>query len=197
MNKKKPLNIALGLTIAFVAVSLIGGNLLSSSAKNDEVISTASITENTNKVILRNDTLLSIQALANSGCESAVQLNSTELLALPQQKFVTHHSWSDKAETFSGPLLQDVLNTTCNNSEKIKLTALNDYAIDMDFNEVKKYQPIIALSVNGKRLSVREKGPLWVMLPLDEHKITDRSLDGIMIWQLSDIEILKANDEAS
>jgi hypothetical protein len=196
MNKKKPLNIALGLTISVVAVSLLGGKFLS-SPKIDEVISTSSITEKTNKVAVKNDTLLSIQALANSGCESAVQLNSAELLALPQQQFMTHHSWSDKAETFSGPLLQDVLNTTCNNSEKIKLTALNDYAIDMDFNEVKKYQPIIALSVNGKRLSVREKGPLWVMLPLDEHKITDRSLDGIMIWQLSDIEILKANDEAS
>ena len=196
MNKKKPLNIALGLTIALVAVSLLGGNFLSTPAK-DNVISTSTISENKTKMVVKEDTLLSIQALKNSGCDRAVQLNSEALLALPQQQFVTHHSWSDKAETFRGPLLQDVLNTACENSEKIKLTALNDYAIDMDFNEVKKYQPIVALSVDGKRLSVREKGPLWVMLPLDKHNIKDRSLDGIMIWQLSDIEILKANDEAS
>ena len=195
MNKKKPLNIILGMTIAIVATSLLGGQILSSSV-DDSAITTSSKTDEVKQTELKADTLLSIQSVKNSGCKSTTQLSDAQLLALPQQQFVTHHSWSDDAESFSGPLLQDVLDTTCNNAEKIKLTALNDYAIDMDFSEVKKYQPIVALSVNGKRLSVREKGPLWVMLPLDEHKISDRSLDGIMIWQLSDITILKTNDKA-
>ena len=196
MNKKKPLNIVLGTVTAVVAVSLIAGEFFSSPAKLN-VISTSTKTIRADQNSIKKDTLLSIQALENSGCASTKQFNSAQLLALPQQQFVTKHSWSEEAETFSGPLLEDVLNTTCNNTQKIKLTALNDYAIDMDFSEVKKYQPIIALSVNGKRLSIREKGPLWVMLALDEHKIKDRSLDGLMIWQLSDIEILETNDETS
>ena len=195
MKNNKILNLALGSIIGFVTLSLIGGKLLSTGETNLG-ISTASITEPT-KLEPRHDTLLNIQAANNSGCNNTIELNDEKLLALPQQQFVTHHSWSSEAESFSGPLLQDVLATTCNNTKKLKLTALNDYAIDMDFTEVKKYQPIVALSVNGKRLSVREKGPLWVMLPLDDHKLNDQSMDGMMIWQLSDITILQADDKDS
>jgi len=189
------LNLALGGVISIVAFSLIGGKLLSSKTANIG-ISTASITEAVTRDT-KQDTLLNIQTAKNSGCSNNIELNDEKLLALPQQQFVTHHSWSSEAESFSGPLLQDVLATTCDNTSKLKLTALNDYAIDMDFTEVKKYQPIVALSVNGKRLSVREKGPLWVMLPLDQHKLNDKSLDGLMIWQLSDITILQADDKDS
>lgn len=194
MNKKKPLNITLAVTIAVVAVSLLGGRFLSSPVSS-VVMSAASETKTFETAPLKPDTLLSIQSLKGSGCGRVEQFSATQLLALPQQQFTTHHSWSEEAELFSGPLLQDVLDKTCSNAEKIKLTALNDYAIDMDFSEVKKFRPIIALSLNGKRLSIREKGPLWVMLPLDKHKIFDRSMDGLMIWQLSDITILKANDK--
>jgi len=196
-NKNKYLNITLGVLIAAVGASLLGAKILSSSP-GDRVISTASKLSHVTTATLKEDTLLNIQAIKNSGCDNAVQLNQAALLALPQKQFVTHHSWSDNAESFSGPLLQDVLNTTCSNTKKIKLTALNDYAIDMDFSRLKHYQPIIALSVNGKRLSIREKGPLWIMLPLDDHKdIEKRSMDGMMIWQLSDIKILKVDDNES
>lgn len=195
-NKKKPLNIILGAVIAISAISLLGGQFLSSAIESKGISTTSEMTETT-RSDLKEDTLLSIRGITNSGCNGDVQLNNEQLLALPQQQFVTHHSWSDEAESFSGPLLQDVLDTTCSNTKKIKLTALNDYAIDIDFSKLKQYQPIVALSVNGKRLSIREKGPLWVMLPLDDHKdIDERSLDGMMIWQLSDIQVLKADDGA-
>lgn len=196
-NNKKYLNIALGVTVFTVAASLLASNFLSTEPSKG-IISTSTNLVDVKPMILKADTLLSIQAIANSGCDNAIQLNDDKLSALPQQEFVTHHSWSDKAESFKGPLLSDVLNTTCSNTKKIKLTALNDYAVDMDFSKLEKYQPIVAMSVNGKRLSIREKGPLWIMVPLDKYKdIEERSMDGIMIWQLSDIKILKADDNAS
>ena len=196
-NKKKPLNVALGVLIGVIAATLLGGKLLL-SAPEKGIISTASHITETKTISLKADTLLNIQAINNSGCQQSVQLNDRQLLALPQQQFVTHHSWSETPESFSGPLLEDVLDMACDNTKKIKLTALNNYAIDMDFSQLKQYQPIIALSVNGKRLSIREKGPLWIMLPLDDLKgIKEKSLDGVLIWQLSDIAILKADDKGS
>ncbi len=196
-NNKKYLNIVLGITVFAVAASLLAGNFLN-SASSKGIITTSTKLVDVKPLILKADTLLSIQAIENSGCDKANQLNDDKLLALPQQEFVTHHSWSDKAESFKGPLLRDVLNTTCRNTKKIKLTALNDYAVDMDFSKLEKYQPILAMSVNGKRLSIREKGPLWIMMPLDKYKeIEASSMDGVMIWQLSDIKILKADGNAS
>lgn len=136
------------------------------------------------------DTLLMIQSTANSGCDKTIQLTESAILGLPQQQFKTHHSWSKDAETFSGPLLEDVIKVACGDATKINMRALNDYAIEVDFNVAKKLKPIVAHSINGTRLSVREKGPLWVMVPSDDLKTTSKEIDGMLIWQLSDIVVM-------
>ena len=136
------------------------------------------------------DTVLMIQAAANSGCAQTVQLTESSLLELPQQQFKTHHSWTKEAETFSGPLLEDVLKLVCGEATKINLKALNDYSIDVDFTVAKSLKPIVAHSVNGSRLSVRDKGPLWIMVPSDELNVVSKELDGMLIWQLSDIIVI-------
>ncbi|RVU82826.1 hypothetical protein EOL70_19990 [Leucothrix sargassi] len=136
------------------------------------------------------DTVLMIQATANSGCGKTVQLSETSLLALPQQQFTTHHSWAEEAQTFTGPLLEDVLKVACSEASKINLKALNDYSIDVDFAYAKSLKPIVAHSINGSRLSVRNKGPLWLMVPSDDLKIVSKELDGMLIWQLSDIVVI-------
>ncbi len=141
--------------------------------------------------------LLNINTAQASQCNGDIALDAKALLALPQQRFATKHTWAEQAETFSGPLLQDVLSMACPNTQisRLMLRAINDYSVEMDFNKIRHYKPIIALSVNGKRLSVRNKGPLWIMLPIDEFtELPPRSLDDIMIWQLSDISILSTNE---
>ena len=140
--------------------------------------------------------LLTISTAQTEQCNGDITLDGKTLLALPQQHFTTRHTWSEQAEEFSGPLLQDVLNLACPNTKvsRLTLTAINDYSVEMDFNKLQAYKPIVAHSVNGQRLSVRNKGPLWVMLPLDEfNELPPRSLDDMMIWQLSNISILSAN----
>jgi len=145
----------------------------------------------------KEDTILSILTAKESGCHTShIQLNETALMALPQQEFTTNHTWSETADTFRGPLLKDVLELACNNTQTLNLKAINDYSIRMDFTMAQPLEPIVAHTVNGKRLSVREKGPLWVMISTDQHKVAPKSLDAMMIWQLSDITILNA-DEAS
>ena len=140
--------------------------------------------------------LLTISTAQTEQCNGDITLDGKTLLALPQQHFTTKHTWSEQAEEFSGPLLQDVLNLACPNTKvsRLTLTAINDYSVEMDFNKLQAYKPIVAHSVNGQRLSVRNKGPLWVMLPLDEfNELPPRSFDDMMIWQLSNISILSAN----
>ena len=131
-----------------------------------------------------------IQPIANSGCDKTVQLTESSLLSLPQQQFKTHHSWAKEAETFSGPLLEDVLKVACGDATQINLKALNDYSIDVDFTVAKSLKPIVAHSINGTRLSVRDKGPLWIMVPSDDLKVVSKELDGMLIWQLSDIIVI-------
>lgn len=139
------------------------------------------------------DALLKMESVEGIGCPLAFNLSDTALLSLPQQTFKTHHTWSKEADEFSGPLLQDVLNQVCPKASKLKLKAINDYQVDLDFDKIKQYEPVLALSMNGERLTIRNKGPIWIMIPFDKYtSVPERSLDEALVWQLSHIKILEA-----
>lgn len=186
--KQKRTNQLILLIIFVISISLLSAYYIT---QPEPSFVTSSSNPSISSVQRKDDTVLMIQTTANSGCDHTVQLTESELLALPQQQFKTHHNWAEEAETFSGPLLEDVLKVACGEATKINMKALNDYAIDVDFTIAKSLKPIVAHSVNGTRLSVREKGPLWIMVPSDDLKIVSKELDGMLIWQLSDIIIMK------
>ena len=143
-------------------------------------------------LVKQENTLLGLHVSPESSCYSEDQLLSIEqLLALPQQEFSTLHTWTEVKETFSGPLLEDVVNLICKGVVSVELKALNDYSITVDFEGVKQYKPIIAHSINGQRLSIRDKGPLWVMVDYETHNLDSKNLESLMVWQLSDIVILR------
>jgi len=137
------------------------------------------------------DMLLEMRGAAGSGCPAEEVLSEQQLGSLPQQTFKTRHTWSKDAETFSGPLLSDVLSLFCPGREfrELHLRALDGYAIDLNFPTVERYRPIVALTLNGERMRVRNKGHLWIMAPLDDYKVPARSLDELLIWQLYQITV--------
>ena len=185
--KQKRTNILILLVISVISFSLLGGYYLN---KPESSFVSSSSNPAVSNVHREDDTMLMIQSTASSGCNKTVQLTESQLLALPQQQFKTQHSWSQEAETFSGPLLEDVIKVACGEATKINMRALNDYAIEVDFKVAKTLKPIVAHSVNGTRLSVREKGPLWVMVPSDDLQVSSKEIDGMLIWQLSDIVVM-------
>ncbi|PWQ96519.1 hypothetical protein [Leucothrix arctica] len=185
--KQKPTNQLILLLAFVVTFSLLGAYYIYQPEPSFFSSSSHPVVSSVSK---NDDTVLMIQATANSGCTNTLQLSETSLLGLPQQQFKTHHSWSAEAETFTGPLLEDIIKIACGDATKINLKALNDYSVDVDFTIAKSFRPIVAHSINGSRLSVRDKGPLWIMVPSDDLKVVSKEVDGMLIWQLSDITIL-------
>lgn len=182
------------LMATLVVVGCIGTTYFYMSDQVDPITTTTS--SFASSVVKQDDTLLSIQVAQDSDCNSSGALLTEEhILALPQQQFTTLHKWSPVAQTFSGPLLEDVLNIYCKDVTSIELSALNNYSLTLDFKLTKQYQPIVAHSINGNRLSIRDKGPLWVMIDHERHNIKKKNLEGMMIWQLSDIMILSADEK--
>ena len=98
--------------------------------------------------------------------ESAV-FDADLLDALPQKSFVTASPWYKKPTKFTGPLLRDVLQALKANGTSIKATALNDYKVNIPMQDALKYDVILARQVDGKVISVRERGPLFVIYPFD------------------------------
>lgn len=109
---------------------------------------------------------------------------------LPQHQFTTMTPWSDHAIQFSGPLLRDVLAMAGVQGKNIVATAINDYRISIPMHDVQQFDVIVATRMNGQRMSVRDKGPLFVVYPFDKHPTLKQSrYYERSIWQLKSLEV--------
>lgn len=127
-------------------------------------------------------------ALTNAGTE--LQLDMALLESLPQHEFATATIWTEGVVTFRGVLLRDLLAAAGAEGTQLRLTALNDYQITMPVAEVGEDGPLLAYLMNGEPMSVREKGPVWVVYPYDANADyrTEQAYSR-SVWQLARIEV--------
>lgn len=120
-----------------------------------------------------------------------VNLSLADLDALDQVTITTTTIWTEGAVTFSGPSLRSVLDAAGLGSNDLTLTALNDYAIEMPAPEVGAAYPILATRQDGDVMSVRDKGPFWIVFPYDsDPAFQTETIFSQSIWQLDRIEVL-------
>jgi hypothetical protein len=89
------------------------------------------------------------------------------LAALPQRQLVTHTPWHQGAQTFTGPLLRDVLAQAGAAGKLLIAVALNDYRCEIPSEDTTRYDVVLARLHNGEPMRVRDKGPLFIVYPFD------------------------------
>lgn len=109
---------------------------------------------------------------------------------LPQHSITTTVPWYPTARTFTGVLLRDLLAAVGAQGSIVRAIALNDYRADIPVKEVQDYDVIVAYRLDGRTMSVREKGPLVIMYPFDSSRELRNAVHyGRAAWQLRRIEI--------
>ena len=109
---------------------------------------------------------------------------------LPAQTVHTRTPWYKEAVSFKGPLLKDLLEAVGARGRNLRIIALNDYAVEIPAEDAQRFQPILAYEINGKRLSVRDRGPLFLVYPFDSQPELKNDLYyGRSIWQISTITV--------
>ncbi len=125
-------------------------------------------------------------------------ISRDDLLALPQQRFVTATIWTEGVVAFEGPTLHDLLaaqGITADPQTPLtaRLVALNHYFVDMPVTEATPEAPILALTRDGVALTARDKGPLWVVYPYDaDRAYRSEVIYARSIWQLTEILVMPA-----
>lgn len=112
------------------------------------------------------------------------------LQALPQRTYKVTTPWYLRPVSFQGPLLRDVLAAAGATGTRIDAVAMNDYAVGIPFQHAEAYDVIIALSMDGKPMSSRDKGPLFIIYPYDRlpEALRERSFD-LSVWQLDTLRV--------
>ena len=129
-------------------------------------------------------------AIVAPNASPVVELDGAALRALPQKTVTTHTPWHDGAVSFSGPRLWDVLAPLKPGGKTLHITALNDYSVDIPLSDLPRYQPVLAWQLNGKAISVRDKGPLFLIYPFDAYpELHNQLYYGRSIWQIKRITV--------
>ena len=112
------------------------------------------------------------------------------LEAMPVTTFVTETPWTEGPNKFSGVRLKYLLETVGAKSKSMKMTAEDGYIFELDMGFDDKYPVIIAYKKNDDYMSLRELGPLWVMLPFDDFpELQTETYRAASVWQLTRLEI--------
>lgn len=121
-----------------------------------------------------------------------IELSLEDLDSLEQVSFSTSTIWTDGVRQFSGVPVSGLLGHLNAEGSLLKLFALNDYSIEMPVAELEVEVPIIATRIDGATISVREKGPYWIMFPFDySPDYQTESTFARSIWQLQRIVLLE------
>lgn len=129
-------------------------------------------------------------AITETNNGAAAEFDRAMLEGFEAVEIETTTIWTEGVQTFVGVELDDLLAAIGAEGEVLRAIALNDYAVDIPVSDAVDGGPIIAYLRNGETMSLREKGPLWIIYPFDSVPEYQTELTySRSIWQLNRIEV--------
>lgn len=121
-----------------------------------------------------------------------ITLDEAALAALPQVEFETATPWTLGTHRYRGPTLKNVLAAQqVDSASAIDVAALNGYQQRVDLSLFAKVPLTLVRYQDDKPLTRRNKGPLWLLVPLSAHPDMDVSaIHNNMVWQVIRIEVV-------
>lgn len=131
---------------------------------------------------------LAIAGAIDGGPE--IRMTAAELEAVGMAAIVTATPWSMPASRFEGPRLDTLLTALRARGDEVVFSALDGCSVTIRRAFLERYGAILAMRQDGWALSVRDRGPFWLMLPFDDdaEPRNDRYYDQA-IWRVSRIEV--------
>lgn len=167
----------LSTALAWISIALVSSLSLAAADEN--------LQRPTGPVIL---TISGNITKTNNGDKADFDLEMLHALGTRAMSMTT--SWTDGTQEFSGVLMRDLMAAVGAAGKTVEAIALNDYTYGINIEDFSLYPVILATKLNGRIIKVRDKGPLWIIYPLDEFtEIQQGSIERRMVWQLRQLTV--------
>ena len=124
--------------------------------------------------------------------QGRAELDLTSLQALGESRITTSSIWTKGPHDFTGVMLRTLADHLKLNTPTLKLLALNDYAITFHLADATPDAPMLAYLMDGAEMSVRDKGPIWLIFPYDsDARFRNDQTFARSVWQLDRIEVVQ------
>ncbi|RKT34261.1 hypothetical protein BXY70_0268 [Roseovarius halotolerans] len=117
-----------------------------------------------------------------------VEMTYSQLLALPSATIETSTNWTFGTQRFTGVWLATLLAHHGIRSGTLELFAVNDYVVRIPVDAIEEGGELLAYERNGKIMTLRQKGPLWLVYDWDRNPAYRTETHySRSIWQLDRI----------
>ncbi|MEA3251381.1 MAG: oxidoreductase [Pseudomonadota bacterium] len=128
--------------------------------------------------------------LSQTNVGDAAVFDAAMLKALGMHTVATRTPWTEGVSQFSGPLGRDLLEAVGAQGDSLIVKALNDFVAEIPVSDFTKYDVILAMMRDAKRLTVRDFGPLFILYPFDQQpELQTEKIRFRSVWQVASIEI--------
>jgi hypothetical protein len=128
--------------------------------------------------------------IAHTNAPGRAEFDRAALEAMRTHRIRTSTMWTDGVAEFAGPLLCDLLDRVGAEGRTLVATAINDYRVEIPIDDCRKYPVVLALTRDGRELQRRDKGPIWIVYPRDDHaELRSQEVNTRWIWQLDRLEV--------
>jgi hypothetical protein len=128
--------------------------------------------------------------ITNTNGDGAARFDMAMLDALEGRAATLETPWTTGKVTFEGPFGRSLLKAVGAEGSVLKITALNDYSANVPVEDLRDHDTILATRFNGKLMSVREKGPIFLIYPFDkEANLYTEAYFSRSVWQIKSITV--------
>ena len=98
--------------------------------------------------------------------------------------------WHGGVMHFEGVLLRAVLALVEARGSNLHATAHNEYSATLPVSDATRHDVILAMKLNGEIMTLRDKGPLFIIYPFDADRALQTDMTYIRsVWQLRRIDV--------
>ena len=120
---------------------------------------------------------------------SVIKLSMEQLMEMPATEFYTSTPWTTGVQKFRGVSFKDLFEAHGIDSEAVSVSALNDYSVMVPTNVLREDGAILTYHLNDAEMSIREKGPFWVIFPYDSDvRFQTDNYWSYSVWQVKSVD---------
>ena len=129
-------------------------------------------------------------AITNTTDGKQAQFDLAALEAIGLATVETSTPWTDGVVRYEGVLARDLMKQVGATGSKLVATALNDYLAEIPLSDLTAYSVILAIKADGEYLPVRDKGPIFVVYPLNfDPGLHNNTIYSRCVWQLAKLTV--------
>lgn len=134
-------------------------------------------------------TVLGKIGITNS--DASIVMDTPTIEAVGVVEYDVHDPFEDRSIVYSGVLMSDLLKVwqVPDEVEMVRVTALNDYQIEIPISDFYTYPVLLALQADGDYMQPNYRGPAMLVYPMDDFELDPISIKRRWIWQIKTIEL--------